>query len=495
MNFTKNILSSIILVSFLIGGCQPAGQSTQFTVEADNSATQSAPAYEATLKSSRPNYAPGELVDYTAQIGDTLPALAAHFNTTELEIREYNSILPQDVTTLPTGLPLKIPIYYEALWGSQYQILSDSAFVHGPVDVGFSAVEFVNASDGWLKNFVSYSGTDRYVGGEIIDLVAKNFSISSKLLLALLEYQSGALSRALADETESEYPLDYHDWRYEKLYLQLTWAANTLNNGYYSWKAGKLDSFERLNGKIEQPDPWQNSATVALQYYFSKVMNDEEYFRAISEDGFAALYQSLYGDSWSIEPHIPGSLQQPEMHFPFLAGNPWAFTGGPHTGWGTGEPSAAIDFAPPSVVGGCTPSTEFVTAVADGIIARSEYAIAVLDLDMDGDERTGWVVFYLHLGKDNKIPQGVIVKTGDVIGHPSCEGGRSTGTHIHIARKYNGEWVNASGPLAFNLEGWIASSFDEPYKGALTKYGKTVIACVCSDIFSQVYSTFPKAEN
>ena len=34
----------------------------------------------------RPLYAPGELVDYTAQAGDTLPVLAVRFNTTVEEI-------------------------------------------------------------------------------------------------------------------------------------------------------------------------------------------------------------------------------------------------------------------------------------------------------------------------------------------------------------------------------------------------------------------------
>lgn len=492
---TRKLSTYLVLVTLALSGCQPR-QTPDLVINDSDQGIATAtvePVYAPT--SSRPNYAPGELVDYIAQNGDTLPALAGHFNTTESEIRENNPIIPLDVTTLPTGLPLKIPIYYEPLWGTQYQMVSDAAFVHGPVDIGFTAADFVKTHDGWLHNYASYSGTDKYIGGEIVDFVAKNFSISSKLLLALLEYQSGALSRALTDQAENDYPLKHQDWRYEGLYLQLTWTANTLNNGYYSWKSGKLDSFERLNGKIERPDPWQNAATVALQYYFSLVLDEADYFKAISENGFATLYQSLYGDSWNIEPHIPGSLQQPELHFPFWAGNPWAFTGGPHTGWGTGEPSAAIDFAPPSVVGGCTPSSEFVTAVADGVIARSEYAQVVLDLDMDGDERTGWVVFYLHLGNDNKVPQGSVVKTGDIIGHPSCEGGRSTGTHVHIARKFNGEWINASGPLAFNLEGWIANSFDEPYKGSLTKYGKTVVACVCSDINSQVYSTFPKVEN
>ena len=43
---------------------------------------------------------------------------------------------------------------------------------------------------------------------------------------------------------------------------------------------------------------------------------------------------------------------------------------------------------------------------------------------------------------------------GDHIGHPSCEGGRAVGTHLHIARKYNGEWVGAGGALPFVLSGW-----------------------------------------
>src|SRR5512143_1959361 len=54
--------------------------------------------------SGRPNYAPGELVHYTAQSGDTLPALAKRFNTTEEEIRTANPIIPMDATTMPPGM-------------------------------------------------------------------------------------------------------------------------------------------------------------------------------------------------------------------------------------------------------------------------------------------------------------------------------------------------------------------------------------------------------
>jgi hypothetical protein len=79
------------------------------------------------------------------------------------------------------------------------------------------------------------------------------------------------------------------------------------------------------------------------------------------------------------------------------------------------------------------------------------------------------------------VPLGRHLDTGDQIGHPSCEGGTSTGTHIHLARKYNGEWIIADGPLSFNLEGWVAHEGAMAYQGTLTRYADTVTACVCSD--------------
>ena len=91
----------------------------------------------------------------------------------------------------------------------------------------------------------------------------------------------------------------------------------------------------------------------------------------------------------------------------------------------------------------------------------------MLDLDGDGDERTGWNIFYLHLASDGRAQVGDQLKQGDPVGHPSCEGGTSTGTHVHIARKYNGEWLPAEGVdgiLAFNLEGWVPHNGDQPLR-------------------------------
>lgn len=476
----------LLLFSAVLAACAPRDESIAlaYPVQSEQSVVEDSALTlnQATPLPTRPPFSPGELVDYIVQTGDTLPALASHFNTTIEEIREANPIIPADVTTLPPGMPMQIPIYFAPLWGSPYKILPDSHFVNGPLQVGFDTQSFIDGHPGWLKGYSEYASGANRSAGAIIDLVAQNFSVSPRLLLALLEYQAGALSQASPPEGLAPFYLGKHGYQHRGLYLQLAWAANTLNNGYYPWRTGELKTIVHNDGTLERPDPWQNAASVAIQFYFNEIFTVEEYQEAIGPQGLARIYQELFGDPWAAdEPHLPGSLTQPAFMLPFEAGKTWAFTGGPHTGWGNGAPLAALDFAPPSVVGGCAPTDEWVTAVAAGIVVRSEPAIVVLDLDSDGDERTGWVVFHLHLADEGRAPVGKQVETGDPIGHPSCEGGRSTGTHVHLARKYNGEWIPASGPLAFNLEGWVAQNGAAPYLGTLTRFGRTVTACVCSD--------------
>lgn len=477
-----------LLVCLILAACQTQGGLGLVSLPLSTSTPVGA--VVASPEPTREQYAPGQLVDYQAQDGDTLPAIAAHFNTTEEEIRKNNPILPAQVTTLPAGLPMKIPIYFRPLWGSAYHILPDSLFVNGPAQVGFDTAGFVNTHPGWLQFYSAYAADENRSGAGIVDYVATQFSISPRLLLAVLEYQTGALSQPMRPASADDgYLLGYQEQFHKGLYLQLVWAANTLNEGYYSWRKGNISSYDLLSGKMERPDPWQNAASVAMHYYYTQMLNDAEYQTAVSANGLAKTYRALFGDPWvNVQAHIPGSLEQPQLRLPFEIGKRWAFTGGPHTGFGDGEPFAAIDFAPPAVVGGCSPTDEWDTAVADGVIARSEPAEVILDLDGDGNEQTGWVIFYMHVAKTDQIVKGAHVKAGDRIGHPSCEGGRATGTHLHIARKYNGEWVLASGPLAFDLEGWVVHDGNAAYEGSMTRLSRTVNACLCSDQASQIES-------
>ncbi len=476
---------NFIIIAILLASCAPS----QSTTIIKNMITPLAPTPVPAPTSDRPEFAPGELVDYTAQNGDTLTALAARFNTTVDEILAANPIIPREATTMPPGMPMKIPIYYLPLWGTAFQSIPDQAFVNGPAQIGFSTSAFVESTSGWLKYYRVYAGEETRTGAEAVDYIAQNYSVSPQLLLALLEYQSGALTQP--DPPSGKYMLGFRRVNYETPYLQLVIAANTLNNGYYAWRAGKLTEFELLDGSLIRPDPWQNAGSVALQYYFSRLYPGDQYYSSIGPEGLARVYRALFGDPWAdLITIMPGSLQQPELQFPFVAGHLWAYTGGPHTGWGSGQPLSAIDFAPASDTTGCyrVEKDQYATAMADGLVLRSDIDGTVIDLDKDGDERTGWVLYYLHLATEGRVPLGKEVKAGQPIGYPSCEGGHVTGTHVHISRKYNGEWILADGPLAFNLEGWLVHNGSREYEGTLTRGAGLVIACVCSDYQSQIMS-------
>jgi hypothetical protein len=102
--------------------------------------------------------------------------------------------------------------------------------------------------------------------------------------------------------------------------------------------------------------------------------------------------------------------------------------------------------------------------------------VVALDLDGDGLEQTGWVLVYMHVAEQDRVPLGTWVETNTRLGHPSCEGGQATGTHVHLARKYNGEWLAADGPLPMVLSGWVAHAGELSYEGTLEKDGRIASA-------------------
>jgi len=478
----------LIAVLSLGAGCLPvSGPSPEAPIP---SAT--APETSATSLPARTVFAPGELVPYLAKSGDTLPAIAAHFNTTLEELREANPDLPATVTTLPKGFPLQVPAYYSPLTGKPFQILPDSEFIAGPSAIGFDLRREIQRRPGFLATLSDYAYERERPAWEVVEVVSRNYSLHPRMLLALLEHQSHALSKPVATETDRSYPLGYADPRWRGLFRQLVWAAERLSDGYYGWRAGTLREIESADGLLVHPDPWQNSGTVGLQLLFAGIYEKTGFDLAVSPDGFQRSYHALWGDPFQYESDLfPANLQQPPLALPFSLGQIWDFTGGPHFSWGTSLPLGALDFAPPAVEGGCATSMVWIAAPAPGVITRSEEATVILDLDGDGDDRTGWSLFFFHVAAQDRVVVGKSVEQGDLLGHPSCEGGRSTGTHFHLARRYNGEWLPAGGPMPFALDGWVAREGSEPYQGTLTKGSKVVLACTCSTAENRILYEFP----
>lgn len=441
---------------------------------------------------SRSPHPPGDLVPYSVRSGDTLGALAARFGSSVDAIRAANPELAERMTTLEPGIELRIPAYLLPLIGTPFEIIPDSELVNGPSAVGFEARVEMLAQPGFLSGMSDYAYRLERPAWEVVEVISQNYSINPRLLFALLEYQSQALTDPFPNETQTSYPMGYHNTSYRGLFRQLLWSAERLNDGYYGWRSGELREFETADGMIYRPDPWQNAGTVAIQMLFAGLNSASELEQALGPTGFYAGYLKLWGDPFDRAVDLmPADLHQPEIGLPFVPNRIWDFTGGPHSSWGTSLPMGALDFGPPSTQGGCIQSEEWVAAPDSGVITRSAEAIVVLDLDGDADERTGWTLFFFHMEGRDRIAAGAQVQPGDQLGHPSCEGGRATGTHFHLARRYNGEWLPAGGPIPFVLDGWVAAAGSEAYQGTLTKGSKVVTACTCSTSQNRILYELP----
>ena len=395
---------------------------------------------------------------------------------------------------LPTGTGLLIPDRVSDAEGvvisPDNRILPDSEFVFSSKGLELDIAAYLSETEGYLKTHQQYLMVNGWnSGAEVVQLVAVENTVNPRLLLALLEYQCACVwgNPGTLEQIEPFLKATSVQYLRKDLWGQLNWAVRRLWMGYSGWRAGTLMEFALKDGTIVRPAPGLNAGTVAVQYFFAYLYDADGWAQALDlETGFPALFETMFGDPWIREVEIfPPDTAQPNFILPFEAGTTWSYTGGPHPSFDGNGPLASLDFAPALAEAGCWQTDSWVLAVADGVVVRIDPGLVMLDLDgdgyiADGLEQTGWNVMYLHIEARDRVRLGDMLKAGDRIGHPSCEGGVASGTHVHIARKFNGEWIAADGPLAFNLSGWVAHNGDKPYLGTLVRGDETIFACTCS---------------
>jgi hypothetical protein len=378
---------------------------------------------------------------------------------------------------LPLNLLLVIPNSFEAVSAST-PLLPDSELVYSPTALDFDVAGFVAQAGGYLSTYQENVNGETFSGAAIVQRVASELSVNPRLLLALLEYRSGWVFSQAVSERSKTYPLGFEIPDRQGLYQETMIAATQLNLGYYGWRAGSYGSLKFANGATLRPNPTLNAGSLALQHLFTLFYNPANWQPALYGDqNFPLRYQQMLGDPWAraaAGPLLPPGLAQPTLELPFLPGEYWSLTAGPHLAWNAGTPRGALDFSP--ITGGlpCDISPAWARAAAPGLVVRSAYNTIALDLDGDGREQTGWVIVYMHLSDQERITSGTWAALDDPLGHPSCEGGRATGKHVHVARKYNGEWLAADGPVPFILSGWQAFAGLGNYQGTLVKDGQVV---------------------
>ena len=416
--------------------------------------------------------------EYVVQSGDTLAALGKRFDVASEEITSDQPLAAE--AYLPPGQRLVIP---NRVGSIEYPsaVLPDSEVVNSPSAADFSIGDYIQEAGGFLSTYSETVNGATLTGAEIVEKVALENSINARFLLAFLEYRSGWVLGAPRNSADLAHPIGFYVPDYRGLYKELVLTATQAGKGYYGWRSGDLTSMEFHDGENLRLDPSLNAASAAVQRLFALFYSRQDWEAAVyGSEGFVKFYQQLYGDAWAraagIEPLFPAGLTQPVIELPFAVGERWGFTGGPHLTWNSGSPRGAIDFSPTTGGAACSISSAWVTASGSGVVTRSSDDVVALDLDGDGFEQTGWVLIYLHLPEDDRIQAGTRVNLDDRLGHPSCERGKSTGTHVHIARKYNGEWLPADGPLPFVLSGWEVQEGSKSYQGALVKGDRIVTA-------------------
>lgn len=413
---------------------------------------------------------------YTVQPGDTLGSIADRFGIPLEDLMRLNGLTDPNwisvgqVLLLPSQVDLAVP--YQRL-------LPDSELIIGPTYKDYDVAAFIRAQDGYLASHSEEVEGQQRTGIEIVQMVGLRYGVGYRPLLAMLEYQSGWVTNK--NPIELSYPLGERTPYRAGLFFQLSWAANRMNEGFYNQLTGRNPEVRFADGTRAIFHPDTDPGTAAIQNVFAVLGDSTSWSTALAETGYYATYLKLFGDPWlNAKPLLPTDLQQPNLTLPWAAEETWYFTGGPHGGWGDMSGWAALDFVPPDNTG-CQPSSYWATAVADGTVIRSDYGEVVLDLDGDGFVGTGWTILYMHINSAGRVNAGSTVKAGDPIGRPSCEGGVSDAAHLHIARRYNGVWIDVDGAIPFMLEGWSAEKSQLQYDGFLRRGDEVRETCACRD--------------
>ncbi|MCU7819219.1 MAG: M23 family metallopeptidase [gamma proteobacterium symbiont of Lucinoma myriamae] len=255
-------------------------------------------------------------------------------------------------------------------------------------------------------------------------------SISPKIIITLIEMNTSLVSTIQWDETVLQDPLG--DLSSETGFSeQIRDVASRLSQFYYQ--------------NIEQQSP----AQLALAHVLVKQDGVVQYESADFSNVYYQLFpQPLIKASEQIADYpSAASVANPPVNllqFPFPVGESWA-AGGTHSDTGGGPPFSSMDFWKVYQNWGENTSNYWVSASTGGrVIKHSSCSVEVID-------DSGWSSSYYHL--DNvRVTTGQrvtrntpLANYANNIGQALCNGGGSSGPHIHFSIKNNGEYKDLDG--------------------------------------------------
>jgi hypothetical protein len=164
----------------------------------------------------------GNDYSYQALPGDTLAGIIGRFAVEEEQIRsdipipaqEY--LLPGQILTIEqtlgkTSSAQRLLPDREMVYSSAQRLLPDREMVYSTTAADFNVAAFVQEAGGYLSRHREVVEDENDLSGvQIIQRVASELSVNPRLLLALLEYQSGWVFAHPFGAESDRYPIGFH---------------------------------------------------------------------------------------------------------------------------------------------------------------------------------------------------------------------------------------------------------------------------------------------
>lgn len=287
-------------------------------------------------------------------------------------------------------------------------------------------------------------------------------NISPKVLIALMEQQSGVVSRRRANADALRRPFGALS-KADGFNAQTRDVANALRQALYE----QQDPSRVPRGRVPL------SRTNPLQVLQARAGQSPANAALLGDGGFQLVYGRLFNQSRKAVPSSGRFGAQPSgtdvnalagpangfLQFPYPRGQSW-HVGGAHTNTGSGNyPMSSLDMSRGGGWGS-NQSNIWVSASAGGAFKRHSSCFAEVV------HAGGWSTTYYHM-MNLQYGTGATVSANTRIGNPAntrsqalCNGGGSTGPHEHWSLKYNGSHYHLNGVY---LSGFLITALGSSY--------------------------------